>query len=275
MNNLRQTVAIGAFIASAGAFGAWAQEAPLTPVTQTPMQETPAADAAPPAGTAASTEAAPISEDEMADLLNSRQQIQQTWTFTRTVNGEKLDEERRTITYDRDDPVRASEARRSAFEAASAAFARKVLTRTEAFEEAKLDFVSADANRDGALTADEFVSLVIRWRDNHERSALDKREQRYVDFITDLDPAAEETRLVEQARAKFALMAGAAPTLSQQEYIREYLLEFDAFDVGGKGFLKGDEVLRFRAANAGDDAADYAAPVADDALYEALPSARD
>ncbi len=273
MKKLRQTVALGVVIASAS-FGALAQEAPLTPVTQTPLQEAQAPEAAPPLASATQAEAAPISEDEMADLLNSRQQIQQTWTFTRTINGETLDQERRTITYDRDDPVRASEARRSAFEAASAAFARKVLTRTEAFEEAKLDFTSADANRDGALTADEFVSLVIRWRDNHERSALDKREQRYVDFITDLDPEAEESRLVEQARAKFALMAGAAPTLSQQEYIREYLLEFDAFDIGGKGFLKGDEVLRFRAANAGDDAADYAAPSAADALNEVLPADR-
>lgn len=273
MKKLRHTSALGGILAGLTALGAVAQEAPLTPVTQAPLQEAPAPapDASEPAAATAPAEAAPISEDEMADLLNSRQQIQQTWTFTRTINGEKLDEERRTITFDRNDPVRQSEARRSAFDAASAAFARKVLTRTEAFEEAKLDFASADADRDGGLTADEFVTLVIRWRDNNNRSPLDTREQRYVDFVTDLDPEAEETRLVEQARAKFALMAGAAPRLSQQEYIREYLLEFDAFDVGGKGFLKGDEVLRFRAANAGDDTADFTAPAASDAVNDAMP----
>ncbi len=54
------------------------------------------------------------------------------------------------------------------------------------------------------------------------------------------------------AKQKFAFMAGAAQTLSLEDYIREYLLDFDAMDVNDDMILTGEELMRFRALNRGE-----------------------
>ncbi len=203
------------------------------------------------------TEEEPVNEDEIADKLNSMQQLQQSVTLTRSINGEVAESEKRTITYSRGAPVRATEAGVSEVEALKAAFDQAVLTRPEALEEAKLDFILADKNRDGAMNIEEFVSLVETWRENSKRfveAPTDDvaRDRQYDAFLREIDPDAAKNEAAAKARKKFAFMAGAAQTLSQKEYIAEYLVDFDAMDENSDTFLKAEELLQFRAANRGD-----------------------
>ena len=204
----------------------------------------------------AAAEAQAPNEDEMADSLNARQQLQQSFTFTRRINGEIVGTEKKTVTFDRNDPIRDTEAGQSALEKLRAEFDQDVLTRTEAFEEAKLDFVIADLDRDGQMTADEFARLVETWRnrDLREPDAAGEEgalQQRYVEFLDEIDPAAGEMQVEATARQKHMFMSGAAESISQKDYIREYMLDFDAMDANNDGLLQGDELLKFRAANRG------------------------
>ncbi len=215
-------------------------------------QEEPAGDAA-----AQGEESAEPDTDNVADMLNSRQQLQQTFTLKRTVNGELVETEQRTVTYERGAPYRETEAGKSTVERLKESFDGEALTRTEAFEEAKLDFVIADANRDGAMTAAEFANLVITWRKNNARIAEAPSEEiaqqrKYDAFIAEIDPAAMEKEASQDARRKFAFMAGAAEALSLQDYIREQMLDFDSMDADNDRILQGDELMRFRALNRGE-----------------------
>jgi hypothetical protein len=47
-------------------------------------------------------------------------------------------------------------------------------------------------------------------------------------------------------------MAGAAETLSLQDYIREQMLDFDSMDADKDTILNGEELMRFRALNRGE-----------------------
>ena len=206
----------------------------------------------------AAEQTAEPSEDSMADTLNSQQQLQQTFKLKRTINGEVVDSEERTVTFSRDDPVFETEAAPSVKESVKAAFDGEVLTRTEAFHEADLDFTVADVNQDGAMTADEFVALATSWGDSRVREAKteDKetaRERQYDAFLAELDPEAAIQKNETLARQKFAFMAGASATLARRDYIREYLVDFYSMDADKDMLLRGDELMRFRALNRGED----------------------
>ena len=204
-----------------------------------------------------SQEIAPVSEDEMADDLNSRQQLQQTFTLKRSINGEVVATEERTVTYSRDIPYRETEAGRTTIERLKSVFDGEALTRTEAFEEAKLDFVIADMDRDELITATEFAGLVESWRKNAARRATSPseeiaRQRQYDAFLNEIAPEATEKRSETYALEKFAFMAGAAQTMNLQDYIREYLLDFDSMDTDKDAVLNGEELMRFRAINRGE-----------------------
>lgn len=223
----------------------------------TPPEATPAAAAETPALNDWTLAEPELNPDEMAAYLNSQQQLKQTFTVTRTINGEVVETEQRTVVYTSDDPLRPSEAGTTAKEALRVAFDREVLTRNEAFEEAKLDFAVADRNRDNAVTADEFIALVAAWREDSAREPMPAdiegaRERQYRAFIEELDPEAAKAEMETNARAKFGFMAGAAGTLSRKDYIREYLLDFDSMDKDGDMILRGDELMQFRALNRGE-----------------------
>jgi len=195
--------------------------------------------------------------DEMADMLNSRQQLQQTFKLKRTINGKVVETEERTVTYDRNTPYRETEAGRTTIEKLRSSFDGEALTRTEAFEEAKLDFVIADKNRDDLITAREFADLVQSWRNNDARQADAPneeiaRQRQYDAFLQEIDPATAEQRTEAYAREKFAFMAGASNVMSLQDYIREYLLDFDSMDENKDAVLRDNELMRFRALNRGE-----------------------
>ena len=205
-------------------------------------------------------EAGPVSEDDMADLLNSRQQLKQSVRLKRTINGEVVEESTSTIIYDESQPVRPSEAGVSTLEDLRAEFDQATLTRNEAFEEAKIDFVLADLNRDEAMSPDEFAALVDKWRAMDSRLPArpanvenpDGDGGRFVD-MSDAPWSENDDAVRAQALAKFAFMAGQKPSLSQKDYILEYLTDFDAMDMNNDSVLNGDELMRFRAANRGLD----------------------
>ncbi len=201
-------------------------------------------------------EAAPVNEDEMADLLNSQQQIRQGVTLTRSIDGTVVETRKETITYSPDDPLRGSEAALSPIERLKAEFASDALTRKEAFEEAKLDFVIADLNRDDKMDESEFVFLVNGWQD---ATVSGSGRSRFVDPTPHADEAAAKAEHDQQARAKFSFIAGGAATVSRKDYMREVLIDFDAFDKSGDSVLTGDELLNFRAANRGESIADQSA----------------
>ena len=218
----------------------------------------PAAAEAPAAeGGAAQDSAAEPNPDEIADLLNSRQQIMQSYTFTRTIDGEVVETGQRTLTYSRKDPVRETEAGDSPLDALKAAFDSEVLTRTEAFEEARLDFVIADQNRDVLMTTDEFAALIETWRETgaHAANAPNEetaRQRQYRAFVEELDPEGAREDAETSAGQKFLSMAGASQTVSREDYLREYLLDFDSMDADGDGLLRGEELMLFRALNRGE-----------------------
>lgn len=226
-----------------GAAAAYAQEA-------APADQPAEAEAAP----------APVNEDEMADLLNSQQQIRQGVTLTRTIDGKVVETRTETITYSPDDPLRGSEAAMSPLERLKAEFASEALTRKEAFEEAKLDFVIADLNRDDKMDESEFVFLVNGWQD---ATVSGSGRGRFVDPTPHADEAAARAEHESQARAKFSFIAGGSTTVSRKDYMREVLIDFDALDKSGDSVLTGDELLNFRAANRGDSIADQPAAEAD------------
>ena len=232
---------------------------PIEPQPVEPAQtiEPIAADTTDASEQAAEAIAREVNPDELADDLNSRQQLQQTFTLKRTVNGE-TETAKRTIVYTDDIPVRASEARQSVREQLRQSFDRELLTRVEAFEEAKIDFTLADSNNDGAMTKEEFAILVQTWNDNAERHASapndDIEKQREYDaFLREITD--DDTPLTSQknARQKFQFMAGAAATITRADYIREYLLDFDAMDADKDTVLKDQELERFRSISRGED----------------------
>lgn len=202
-----------------------------------------------------------VNPDDMADMLNSRQELQQTFTLTRTIDDKVVETTQRTVTYDRDVPYRETEAGRTTLERLLAAFDGEALTRKEAFEEARLDFVIADQDRSGAINADEFASLVDSWREKQERQAdapteTIARQRQYDAFLGELDPAAARQQTEAYARRKFAFMAGAAEAISLQDYLREYLLDFDSMDTDKDQVLTGEELMKFRALNRGETLAE-------------------
>jgi|GEM_PF-1377571 len=200
----------------------------------------------------AGDEAADPSADEVADMLNSRQQLQQTFTLKRTINGNVVETDKRTVTFSRDEPYRETEAGRTALQKVQAIFDGEVLTRTEAFEEAKIDFTVADLNRDNAMTADEFAFLVESWRENDARNAdaptEDLAQQRdFEAFLLEINPDAAKEQTGAYAKEKFAFLSGASDTVTRESYIREYLLDFDSMDEDKDTILKDMELMRFRA----------------------------
>ncbi|WP_411820445.1 hypothetical protein ABFZ85_03420 [Hyphococcus formosus] len=230
--------------------------AALALATSVSAQE-PAEDTATPSETSAAEESDAFDPDEMADSLNSAQQLKQTVTLKRSVNGEVIETDKRTVTFDRSQPYRETEAGRTTIENLRMAFDGEALTRTEAFEEAKLDFAIADKNRNGQLSAQEFADLVDSWRNNEVRQSGAPteeiaRQRQYDAFIEEIDPDAARAQTEAFALSKFSFMAGAAETLSLQDYIREYMLDFDSMDANSDMILTDDELLRFRAINRGE-----------------------
>lgn len=198
-----------------------------------------------------------VDPDDMADDLNSRQQLQQTFTLKRTINGEVVETEKRTVTFSRDEPYRETEAGRTTLDRIKSSFDGEALTRTEAFEEAKLDFVIADVDRNALMTAQEFAGLVHSWQNNEARKAAApndeiKRQRQYEAFLAEIDPQTAVKQNEAFALQKFAFMAGAAETMSLQDYVREYLLDFDAMDEDKNALLSGEELMKFRALNRGE-----------------------
>lgn len=201
------------------------------------------------------TEADP---DNSADSLNSKQQLQQTFTLRRTINGEVVETSKKTVTLDSDVPYRPTEAGQTALQQVRAAFDDQVLTRVEAFEEAKLDFTIADSDLDGRMTADEFVSLVESWGETRAREpefADDETDASGEDSVSVDTADIESSKMDEKAaRAKFAFISGASSSISREDYIREYLIDFDTMDKNDDTLLNEDELIEFRAANRGKTA---------------------
>ncbi|MCB2114397.1 MAG: hypothetical protein KDD85_12745 [Parvularculaceae bacterium] len=230
-----QTVSIAALAIAACAF------------SPTSAQESPAATAAetPPAQTDHTT----LNEDEMADYLNSRQQIKQDVTLTRSVNGQVVETTRETVVYSKDDPVLDSEAGLSPLERLKAQFDSQALTRKEALEEARLDFIVADLDRNDAMDSAEFVFLVKGWE---EAEIAGAGNGRFVEPFFHVDQRTASIEHAELARAKFARMAGEVGALSEKKYTRKVLEEFKLFDQNGDELLRGEELLNFRAALRGE-----------------------
>ena len=240
---------VAAFAVSTSAFASNTQDASVSNGVETQQ--------VPPTDDPESSGEAEVSADDMADTLNSMQQLQQTVTLKRTVNGEVIETEKRTVTYSRDEPYRETEAGRTTIERLKAAFDGEALTRTEAFEEAKIDFVIADADRNELITAMEFTTLVENWRKNKTRAATapnedNSRQRQYDAFLEEIDPESSALQTKDYAYQKFAFMAGAAVAMSLTDYIREYLLDFDSMDTDKDMILTGDELMRFRALNRGE-----------------------
>ncbi|OFX00357.1 MAG: hypothetical protein A3E78_03015 [Alphaproteobacteria bacterium RIFCSPHIGHO2_12_FULL_63_12] len=225
-------------LAALAASSAHAQDA-AAPEPQAPAEQATPTEAPAPA------EAPAINEDEMADLLNSQQQIKQDVTLTRSVNGQVVETKTETVIYSKDDPIRGSEAEPTALEKLKARFDGEALTRKEALEEAKLGFVVGDLDRDDAMTAEEFVYLVKVWdgADTAEEDA-----ETIADPVSLLDQEDAGHISGELARAKFAAMAGSDLTIGKRAFTRKIIEDFENNDLDKDDLLRGDELLNFRKA---------------------------
>ncbi|HNR75650.1 MAG TPA: hypothetical protein PKM48_00860 [Parvularculaceae bacterium] len=190
-----------------------------------------------------------MNEDEMADYLNSLQQIKQDVTLTRSVNGEVVEMTTETVVYSADGPLLGSEAGLSPLEQLKAKFDSQVLTRKEALEEAKLDFIVADLDRNDAMDAAEFGFLVKGWE---EAEIAGAGSGRFVEPFFHIDERSAAAEHAELARAKFAEMAGEVGALSQKKYTRKVIEDFKRFDANDDDLLRGEELLNFRAAVRGE-----------------------
>jgi hypothetical protein len=175
------------------------------------------------------------------------------------VDGQVVETRTETITYSPNDPLRSTEASLSPLEALEAEFDSEALTRKEAYEEAKLDFVVADLDRNDKMDESEFVYLVNGWQEATVRGG---GRGRFVDPTRHADEDAAKAEHERQARAKFAFLAGGPATVSKKDYLREVLIDFDALDKNDDGILTGPELLYFRVANRGESIADQPAPAA-------------
>ena len=208
---------------------------------------------APAASSETAAEEPAVDEDNMADLLNSQQQIKQDVTLTRSVDGKVIESRTETVVYSMDDPLRATEAGLSPLEKLKAEFDSEALTRKEAIEEAKSDFIIADLDRDNDMSADEFVFLVKGW-ENAEITGSGRG--RFVDPFFHVNEAEAAIEHEKQAREKFNAMAGVtegvAVSINRKVFQRSVLDEFEAHDLDKNEILQGDELLNFRAAVRGE-----------------------
>lgn len=225
-------LALSIALAWSGAHAQEGSEVSITPAAIPAEQETPV-----------------VNEDEMADFLNSQQQIKQGVTLTKSVDGKVIETKKETITYTKDDPVRGTEASLSPIDRLKAEFDSETLTRKEALEEAKLDFVVADLDRSEAVTADEFVFLVKGWQDAEISGA---GRGRFVDPYFHVDQEAADLEHAEQARAKFSMMADETGALGKKAFTRRIIEEFEEHDLDNDELLNGDELLSFRASVRGE-----------------------
>jgi len=265
-SSLKNSLAASAVAVGLGLAAAYAQETPeTTALPDAPVAVEMAPEAPPPAD--ASVEPAPVSAmqavapadpaapamnpDEMADFLNSQQQISQGVTLTRSVDGKVVEESKKTIVYSKDDPVRSTEAALSPLERLKAEFDRQSMTRKEVYDEAKLDFVVADLDRDEQMTSDEFVKLIDGWRES-DATAEPMTRERFVDLIAHDDEGAAAAEHAAQARAKFEAIAGVGQSLSRKTYIKAVIADFETADADNDGLLSGEELLKFRASNRGE-----------------------
>jgi len=219
MTNRTLMVAIGISVAAALALPVSAQE---TPPAQPASEDT--------------------DTDNIADDLNARQRVNPTATVKRVINGEVV-ETKKVPVPDKAYPNQPTEAGLTAGEAVRLRVDRETLTRTEAAEEARLDFDVADQNNDSTVSLPEFEALY----------AVRPIDPNYAMFFKRGDENAGEespqltgetaTRLAD----RFFMMQGTDEKLSETGYVRHLINEFDLADQDGDGLLKGEELNRFRA----------------------------
>lgn len=237
---------------------ALAATALIAPLAQAQEDSEPS-DAAEEAETAETENTEEASDEDIADQLNSQQQLKQTFTLKRTINGQVVETTKKTVVLSPGVPYRPTEAGETTLQQVRDAFDREVLTRVEAFEEAKLDFTIADVDRDDRMSAEEFAGLVETWQrtgakqpEAAELTEDEARQRQFEALFGPTEPDGDTMDADDYALAKFRFISGAATTISREDYIREYLLDFDTMDFDKDTLLKGDELLRFRAANRGE-----------------------
>ena len=196
--------------------------------------------------------------DNAAASLNARQKIQQEFVLERRIDGKVVSRERKKLEYTPSRIKGGTPPERPTLETLSEEFDRKLLTRTEAFEEAKVDFRIADLNQDDQLSEDEYVLLLRGWHDNADRSAQAPseelaRQRKIDDFLSEIDPHGRYLHLDEAAKRKFRFITGAALTIHRKDFVREYLTDFDAMDHNQDSMLEGLELQQFRAIVRGEN----------------------
>lgn len=195
-----------------------------------------------------------VDEDAITRELNANTRLDRSFTLRRRVNGELVETTKRTVAL----PRGATDNDTAPSERALAAYDDEVLSRVEALEEAKNDFTAADTNKDGLMSKAEFEALAKTWRAKarREESAESQehlaREERREAFLAELKRETDDTRPHTDAARKFAFLAGMSQTISREDYVREYMLDFDSVDENKDMILKGDELKQFRALNRGE-----------------------
>ncbi len=107
------------------------------------------------------------------------------------------------------------------------------------------------------MSIDEFSYLVASWKEADARNVDEptveqSRQQQYDAFIAEISPETAKLKADHFANQKFLFLTGGVNSVARKDYIREYLLDFDAMDGNKDTILRGDELRKFRALNRGE-----------------------
>ena len=178
------------------------------------------------------------SNENLAAELTRRHQLQQTYTIRRTVNGEVIETTERSVAFKDGRPVLPTEAGQSIEQRLKASFDRELLTRTEALDEARLNFALGDVDRDGAITAPEFERLLDVLGANVAPPSGEPGARAGA-FVAGLDG--------DRASLTFAAFAGPETlSLDERAFGLAFLTQFDEADRDGDALLRGEEIKTFR-----------------------------
>ena len=196
------------------------------------------------------TPTAPVSDDDtetgadnIADSLNAKQDIKQTMTVTKTVNGEVVETQTVEVPNDPKFAKMPTEAGVTKTQAVLSQAEREILTRTEAAEEAKVDFTLADKDNDGKMTLAEYEGLfVARTIDPNYKPVL-------AEFKTE---DGKDSPLITGDHAqvlsdRYHLMSGVDGSVNQSVFLKTFMNDFDLSDRDQSATLTGDELVTFRS----------------------------
>lgn len=188
--------------------------------------------------------------DDFANELTKRHQLQQTFTVRRRVNGKIVETTEQSISLENAGPLNPTEAGTTLEQQLKASFDQQALTRQEAFDEATLNFSLGDINSDGLLTETEFARLLDVMAADFQQTATqndDTADERRRRFIQELTGEQEDVTKLSYSELVSSPSADQVTEPNKVNFRLLYLKLFDGADQNTDGILMDKELSNFRS----------------------------